>query len=689
MDLAPIERAEIYGGWAASLLERIQKPVAGLSEQFIANFYELLSNAEHNRKLLERLSSAEYAQLQKRQAQHLMLLISPGLTRSFHRQEAERAGRAHALVGVDIQWLIETYGLYQQKLFELLEDLVPGVEDRERLIRILSRRILLDIEGQVHSFERIDRDMSEAFLRVDRKVLAAANLADLVRDAMAAIGGLEGEVCLFLARADAHGILQIEASFGAAAERYHRAMEDGIIPKISIDSSQPAGQGIGGRAWRSGQIEVSDAWLRDERAAPWASLGRELGFRSGAAVPLLDEAGNSIAVLSMYSLWPGFFSILRVQNFLIHIQRVLGYAMQRLSRAPVIPMLEQQEYRQLLEESRVTMLYQPIIDLRDGRLCRLEALARLQSRSGALLSPARFLPVFGESELLQLFEHGLRQICAGSRELEARGLNLPISINLPAEGLGDERYEEAIQRILEEESFAPDRLQLEVLESEDGPAQTEQKQLFIQRLRELGVRFAQDDLGSGHSSLLRMGQYNFDEVKIDQGLVRSVLHRPQRALEFILYLTRLAHAFHTQVVVEGLENLGMLEAAAILGADHGQGYGIARPMPAADVAAWWESYCYPVDAQNPQTALGAMAGYLLWEMQMAVMADCAGAAEHLPSAHQVVERFLSAHALEESPLGHFLRETVARGNSPTEARVNRQTKVIEHLTEYWLKEMSR
>jgi EAL domain-containing protein (putative c-di-GMP-specific phosphodiesterase class I) len=367
---------------------------------------------------------------------------------------------------------------------------------------------------------------------------------------------------------------------------------------------------------------------------------------------------------------------------------MLGHAMQRLTHAPVIPMLEQQEYRQLLEEGRVTMLYQPIIDLRDGRLCRLEGLARLQSRSGALISPARFLPVFGELELFRLFESGLRRICAGSRELEALGLSLPISINLPAEGLGDERYERAIERILHDEGFPPNRLQLEILESEDGPAQNEQKQLFVQRLRERGVRFAQDDLGSGHSSLLRMGQYNFDEVKIDQGLVRSVLHRPQRALEFILYLTRLAHAFHTQVVVEGLENLGMLEAAAILGADHGQGYGIARPMPAADVAPWWESYCYPVDTQNPQTALGAMAAYLLWEMQMAVMADCAGGQEHLPRAHQVLDRFLSAHALQESPLGQLLREPVPGSNSPAEGRLARQTKVIEYLSEYWLKEMS-
>jgi len=466
-------------------------------------------------------------------------------------------------------------------------------------------------------------------------------------------------------------------------------MEDGTIPKISTDPDLPSGRGVGGRAWRSRQIEVSDSWQLDERAAPWVTLGKELGFRASAAVPLLDDSGNSIALLSMYSLWPGFFSMPRVHNFLTHIQRVLGYAMQRLNHAPVIPMREQQEYRQLLDEGRVTMLYQPIINLRDGRLCRLEALARLQARNGSLISPARFLPVFGELELLRLFERGLRQICLGARAMNAFGPEVHFSINLPAEGVGDERYEQAILGILKESGFSPNRLQLEMLESEDSATQTEQKQVFVRRLREHGVRFAQDDLGSGHSSLLRMGQYSFDEVKIDQGLVRSVLHKPQRALEFILYLTRLAHAFHTLVVVEGLEHLGMLEAAAILGADHGQGYGIARPMPAAEVVEWFANYQYPVDPLHPKTALGAMAGYLLWDMQMAVMADCAGAPEQSPSANRVVDSFLAEHALEQSPLGKLLRETSPFGSSLAEAHNARQVQVIEYLTEYWLAELDR
>ncbi len=108
-----------------------------------------------------------------------------------------------------------------------------------------------------------------------------------------------------------------------------------------------------------------------------------------------------------------------------------------------------------------------------------------------------------------------------------------------------------------------------------------------------------------------MDRYPFDAVKIDQELVRGALRNPQRALEFILYLTRLAHALQTPVTVEGLENLAIIEAAAVLGADRGQGFGISPPLPARDVPEWHAATTdYAVDVRKPHpAALGAMAAY--------------------------------------------------------------------------------
>jgi hypothetical protein len=158
-------------------------------------------------------------------------------------------------------------------------------------------------------------------------------------------------------------------------------------------------------------------------------------------------------------------------------------------------------------------------------------------------------------------------------------------------------------------------LELEILEGQD-PLDIAKRDARISEFRAAGVRIVQDDLGAGHSSLLRLDRVPFDSVKIDQGLVRSALDKPWRALEFIFHLTRLAHDFHTQVTVEGLEDDGLVEAAAILGADCGQGYGIGRPMPARDLLAWDARWSLTVDRDHPRTALGALAGFLLWGRQL-------------------------------------------------------------------------
>src|SRR3546814_1457066 len=93
----------------------------------------------------------------------------------------------------------------------------------------------------------------------------------------------------------------------------------------------------------------------------------------------------------------------------------------------------------------------------------------------------------------------------------------------------------------------------------------------MQALKALGFRLVEDDLGAGYSSLIRLRQWPFDRVKIDQGIVRRVADDPLRSLQFIRQLIRLGHDLELEVVVEGLETPGLIEAALILGADFGQG----------------------------------------------------------------------------------------------------------------------
>ncbi len=624
----------------------------------------------------------EFTKLKIHQAEHLGKLLDPALTLDEHLLAAQRTGRIHALVGVDLLWIIEAYSMYQQELQRLL---TSGLQERELVTNIVSRRILVELQGQVSGYRRIEMLLAQALTQIEELIQTTANFADLVRGAMAAIGGVDGEISSFFARVDAYGELQVEDSCGAAGHSYHRAMMSGSAPKISISPEKPEGQGPGGRAWRSGRIVVSDAWTIEAATQPWRAVGEVLGFRSGAAVPLTDEDGHTIALLSLYSGWPGCFSTMHMGRFLVDVQRALSHAVRRRSGAPVLPLQDRQTYRRMLAEGRVVMLYQPIINLHDGSLQKVEALARLVGDDGVLVPPSHFFPAFGTDELLRLLQLGLEQCCADCEWLEQRGISPIFAVNFPAEGIGDPRYEEAVFYALKGAVLGPSRLQIEILESRERSLRDEQQRTGFQRLRDAGIRVVQDDLGSGYSSLLRLDQYGFDEIKIDQGLIRGALRRPRRALEFILYLTRMAHAFGMPFTVEGLENPGMIEAAAILGADLGQGYGIARPMPATEIVSWHQGFCYQVDTFHPVTALGALSAYLLWDMQRST-----GYSANGPDAAQLINRnrmdhFVKLRGLQDSELGQLLGSHLAEVGA---MELEQRDMVVSLLTGLWFEENS-
>lgn len=256
------------------------------------------------------------------------------------------------------------------------------------------------------------------------------------------------------------------------------------------------------------------------------------------------------------------------------------------------------------------------LDLRTGRAGKFEALARLRDKDATLVLPGQFLGAFGNNELLRLFDVVLNNACIDLRgNLFGRGEPV-VSLNLPPQGLSDLRYQETLFRQLGANGISGHRIELEILETSELPQHGNHLHL-LSALREAGIAIVQDDLGSGHSSLLRMGSLQFDGVKIEQRLVRgAMLRKPWRVLKFIYHLTNLAHSLGVPVTVEGLEDEGLIEAAAILGADYGQGYGIARPMSASAISEWREHFVWTVDRNQPETELGVLSAYLLWEQRL-------------------------------------------------------------------------
>lgn len=234
--------------------------------------------------------------------------------------------------------------------------------------------------------------------------------------------------------------------------------------------------------------------------------------------------------------------------------------------------------------------YQPKVDMRTLRLVGAEALIRWNHPERGLLAPAEFLYAI-EGTTLEV-ELGDWVISTALEQLEVwhrAGLPMELSINISARHLQTNDFSWKLKRKLLRHPHIPQgSLQIEVLETaalEDIPRVSE----TIEHCRKIGVGFALDDFGTGYSSLSYLGRLPVDTLKIDQSFIRGMLHdKGDRAI--VQGVIALARAFGRRTVAEGVETEELFHALVAMGCEYGQGYGIARPMPAEELPAWLEKW---------------------------------------------------------------------------------------------------
>lgn len=263
------------------------------------------------------------------------------------------------------------------------------------------------------------------------------------------------------------------------------------------------------------------------------------------------------------------------------------------------------DYRGALRSGNVLVHLQPVVDLRDGSIHLFEALARLQLPEGRTAYPDEFLSHLGTDDLLVLFANVLDQALEGIGACDREGRHHNVSVNLPPEILQDGTTPALITKLLRAHKILPGRLSLELLETQVMDLETQR--IALQELAGLGIVLAIDDLGSGHSSLQRLSSFPFSAIKLDRGLFRHVHHRPMETLSIIATLIQMGRDLRMDLVIEGLENESLTEAAIILGAHLGQGYYFAKPMPPEDCIQWLETFELQSHRSPIQTSLGALA----------------------------------------------------------------------------------
>ena len=246
--------------------------------------------------------------------------------------------------------------------------------------------------------------------------------------------------------------------------------------------------------------------------------------------------------------------------------------------------------QEALDESELTLHYQPKVDMRRGVVLGLEALVRWDHPQHGLIAPMQFLPLIENTGLSShvgdwVLSQALEHLAAWRRA----GHDISVSVNVSARHLQEPDFAQRLAELLARHRDAPaTALELEVLETA-AHADIEATSALLARCRELGVRFALDDFGTGYSTLTYLKQLPVDVLKIDRSFVHHMLDDAQdRAI--VEGVIGLARTFQCSVVAEGVESPAQARALLEMGCNIGQGTGIAAPMPAAAVSGWIRDY---------------------------------------------------------------------------------------------------
>ncbi len=245
------------------------------------------------------------------------------------------------------------------------------------------------------------------------------------------------------------------------------------------------------------------------------------------------------------------------------------------------------ELRAALHERALTVHYQPIVDLADGRIASLEALVRWPHPSRGLLGPMHFVPQAETLDLiheigLQVLERTCADIVLWRRQLGEHRVP-PVSINLSARQFLVPELPTLIMEGLERHGLPLTALRVEVTESavaeSDGPAPA-----ILSTLREAGMKILIDDFGTGYSALSYLHTIPCDVVKLDGSFVRDLADNT-RLRAIVRRSIELAHDLGMTVVAECIETPEQDALLRAMGCDFGQGYQYARPLAGTAVAA--------------------------------------------------------------------------------------------------------
>ena len=239
-----------------------------------------------------------------------------------------------------------------------------------------------------------------------------------------------------------------------------------------------------------------------------------------------------------------------------------------------------------LQSEEFRLHYQPKVYLRSGDIIGFEALLRWQHPEDGLVGPQAFLPLIEETDLIvDTGNWVLSQAMQQLQQWVQQGHAWKVSVNIAARHFHRPDFVDSLRSLLLDYPSVPaGLLELEILESA-ALQDIQYMRHMMQECQALGVSFSLDDFGTGFSSLSYLKRLPAETIKIDRMFVDGILTDPEDST-LVSAIVGLARAFDRAVIAEGVETDQQAEKLLSLGCEMGQGYGIAKPMPADAVVPW-------------------------------------------------------------------------------------------------------
>ncbi|WP_280956247.1 putative bifunctional diguanylate cyclase/phosphodiesterase [Candidatus Odyssella thessalonicensis] len=235
-----------------------------------------------------------------------------------------------------------------------------------------------------------------------------------------------------------------------------------------------------------------------------------------------------------------------------------------------------------LLENEFQLHYQPIVDLRAGKLVGVEALLRWTNSQLGSISPAEFIPIAERSGLIiPIGEWIINTVKDQLLEWEKLKIDLFVSMNVSSIQLKNPDFLDKFCHVISENKLNPAKIELELTESillEQSPHITES----LAKLRSLGIRISLDDFGTGYSSLTYLQRFPLNKIKIERSFITNI-ETQKDSQAIVSAIVAMAHKLDLEVVAEGIERPSTVGYLKQMSIDYLQGYYFSPPVVADSI----------------------------------------------------------------------------------------------------------